>query len=174
VDGQQVPVQSQLVSRRGGTTPGSVEAGRVATTAGLGAIIGAMAGRGTGAAIGAAAGGFAGLAGVLVTRNHASVIYAEQPLTFRLSAPVTIFTESAPQAFHYIEPGEYNQAPPPAPTAPPAPYANTAPPPPPPPVYYPYSYPYPYWGPGVSVYWGGYYWPHRHWHHYRGFGHRWH
>ncbi|MGH9655743.1 MAG: hypothetical protein ACRD6B_20045 [Bryobacteraceae bacterium] len=176
VDGQQVPIQSQLVSRRGGTTPGSVEAGRVATTAGLGAIIGAMAGRGTGAAIGAAIGGTAGLAGVLVTRHHDSVIPAEQPLTFRLTGPATISTASAPQAFHYVEPGEYNQAPPPSLGAPPAPYANTAPLPPRPPVYYPYAspypyaYPYPYWGPGVSVYWGGY-WPYRH---YRAFGHRWH
>lgn len=160
VDGQQVPIQSQLVSARGGTTPGAVEAGRVATTTGLGAIIGGAIGYGTGAAVGAAAGGMAGLIGVLATRHHASVIHSEQELTFRLRAPVTISTVSAPQAFHYIEPGEYNQ---PAPEPPPGPYANRAPmAPPPPPMYYPYPYPYAggypypyYWAPGVSV-WGGF------------------
>lgn len=164
VDGQQVPIQSQLVATRGGTTPGAVEAGRVAATAGIGAIIGGAIGYGTGAAIGAATGGMAGLIGVLATRHHASVVYSEQELTFRLRAPVTISTASAPQAFHYIEPGEYNQ---PAPEPQPRPYADRAPmPPPPPPVYYPYPYPwgYPYyWGPGVSV-WGGFGGYHRHYH----------
>lgn len=158
-DGQQLPIESQLVSRRGGTTPGGEQVGTVATTAGIGAIIGAAAGWGTGAAIGAASGGLAGLIGVMVTRHHASVIYAEQELTFRLRAPVTISTVNAPQAFHYIEPGEYNQ---PTLESRPGPYANTAPAPPPPPMYYPYPYygwGYPYWGPGFAAYWGpGFFW----------------
>src|SRR5579884_4463173 len=74
-DGQQVPIQSQLISRTGPTTPGGVEAGTVATTTAVGAAIGAAAGWGTGAAIGAATGGLAGLIGVVVTHNHPSVIY---------------------------------------------------------------------------------------------------
>lgn len=175
VDGQQLPIQSQLVARRGGTTPGAEQAGTVATTAGIGAIIGAAAGWGTGAAIGAASGGLAGLIGVMVTRHHASVIYAEQQLTFRLRAPVTISTVNAPQAFHYVEPGEYNQ---PTLEPRPGPYANTAPAPPPPPAYYPYPYPYygwgyPYWGPGFVAYWGpGFFWGRGYYHGYRGdFGH---
>ncbi|MGH9582418.1 MAG: hypothetical protein ACRD4O_05735 [Bryobacteraceae bacterium] len=162
-DGQQIPIQSQLVSRRGGTTPGAVEAGRVATTAGIGAVIGSAVGWGTGAAIGAAAGGMAGLIGVLETRHHASVIYSEQELTFRLQAPVTISTVNAPQAFHYIQPGEYDQ---------PAPYANTAPAPPPRPTLYPYPYGwgYPFYGgPGFAAYWGpGFFWGRGYYGGYRG------
>jgi hypothetical protein len=169
-DGQQIPIQSQLISRRGGTTPGGVEAGTVATTTGVGAVIGAAAGWGTGAAIGAAAGGLAGLIGVVVTHNHASVIYPEQELTFRIEAPVTISTGSAPQAFHYIEPGEYDQ---PGPEPGPGPYANAGPAVAPLPYYgYPYwwgyGYPY-YWGPGFAAYWGpGFFWGRGYYGGYRG------
>jgi hypothetical protein len=169
VDGQQVPIQSQLVNRRGGTTPGGVEAGTVATTTGIGAAIGAAAGWGTGAAIGAAAGGLAGLIGVVVTHNHASVVYPEQELIFRLQAPVTVSTANAPQAFRYIEPGEYSQS---GPSPAPGPYAGAASAPAPPPVYYGYpywwGYPY-YWGPSLAFYWGpGFYWGHGYWGGYRG------
>ena len=159
VDGQQVTINSQLISRQGGTTPGGVEAGTVIATTGLGAAIGAAADWGTGAAIGAGAGAAAGLIGVLVTHNHPSVIDPEQVLTFRLEAAVTVSTASAPQAFHYVEPGEYDR---PSANAP-GPYQQytTAPPPPAPPYYgypypYPYYYGYPYswWGPSFAFYWG--------------------
>lgn len=159
VDGQQVPLNTQLTSRRGGTTPGGVEAGSIIATTGLGAAIGAAAGWGRGAAIGAGAGALAGLVGVLVTHNHASIVYPEQVLTFRIEAPVTFSTVNSQQAFRYVEPGEYDR--PPYAGAP-GPYQQYAAVPPAPAYYYGYPYPYygyPYWwGPSFAFYWGpGYY-----------------
>src|SRR5882757_5936844 len=155
VDGQQLPLQSALVSRQGSTSVGQ-DAGTIAATTGLGAAIGAAADWGRGAAIGAGAGAAAGIIGVLVTRGHPSVIYPEQLLTFRIDTPLTISTDRAPQAFRYIQPNEYDrpydmQQQQPAP----GPYASQAPPP----YYggYP-SYPYPYYGYGgygYPNYWGG-------------------
>lgn len=163
VDGQQVPVRTQFISRQGGTTSGGQQAGTVATTTGLGAAIGAAADWGTGAAIGAGAGAAAGLIGVLVTRNHASVIYPEQVLTFRIEAPVTFSTQAGQQAFRYVQPNEYDRPPDNGPMY--GAYGNTAPPPAAPPYYaygypYPYyGYGYPYWGPSISFYYGpGFWW----------------
>ncbi|HZQ53996.1 MAG TPA: hypothetical protein VFB14_17470 [Bryobacteraceae bacterium] len=157
VDGQQVPVQSQLISRKGTGLNGN-DAGTIVGTTALGAVIGSAIGWGTGAAIGAGAGA---LGGVLLTHGHASVIYPEQVLTFRLQAPVTISTANAPQAFHYVQPNEYNQPQynyGPRPGA----YAGGAPPPPPAPYPYAYAYPYYYpyyWGPSFVFYGGrGYWW----------------
>lgn len=153
VDGQQVPVTTQLTARRGTTTPGGVEAGTVVATTGVGAAIGAAAGWGTGAAIGAGAGLLAGLVGVVVTHNHASVIYPEQVLTFRIEAPVTISTQNSPYAFHYVQPGQYDRPPQYGAADGPYPRYSAAP------LYaypyaaYPYYYPY-YWGPGFSFYFG--------------------
>jgi len=153
VDGQQVPVTTQFISRQGGTTAGGAEFGTVAATTGVGAAIGAIAGWGTGAAIGAGAGAAAGLIGVLVTHNHASVIYPEQVLTFKLEAPVTISTVNSSQAFRYVMPNEYDR-----PT-----YSNNSvngmyqSAAPPPPVYNTYAYGYPYYGAygwGYPYYWG--------------------
>ncbi|MGI8959044.1 MAG: hypothetical protein ACR2IV_04625 [Bryobacteraceae bacterium] len=169
VDGQQVPIQSQLISRSGPTSVGR-DAGAIAGTTALGAAIGAGADWGRGAAIGAGAGAALATIGVLVTRGHPSVIYPEQVLTFRIEAPVTISTEQSPQAFHFVQPNEYDQS-----------YNQQSQPrqegrevaPPPPPYYgsyygypyyygspYPYYYGYPYyWGPGLSFYFGpGYGW----------------
>ncbi len=154
VDGQQIPVNTQFISRQGGTTPGGAEAGTVAATTGVGAIIGAAAGWGTGAAIGAGAGAAAGLIGVLVTHNHASVIYPEQVLTFRTESPVAISTTNSSQAFRYVQPNEYDR---------PAygnfgsagMYESAAPPPPAYNTYYAYGYGYPYYGAwGYPYYWG--------------------
>jgi hypothetical protein len=158
-DGSQAPVRSQLVARQGGTTPPGAQAGTVAATTGIGAMIGATADWGRGAAIGAGVGAAAGIIGVLATRNHPTVVYPETPLTFRIESPVAISTLRAPQAFRYVGPEEYDQ---PVQAQlqhrPVQPYPN----------YYgpaPYGYGYPYypyyWGPGVSVYWGrgpGYFW----------------
>ncbi len=165
VDGQQIPINTQFISRRGGTTPGGQQVGTVAATTGIGAAIGAAAGWGTGAAIGAGAGAAAGLIGVLVTRNHASVIYPEQVLTFRLEAPVTISTEHGQQAFRYIQPNEYDRPYDNGPASGPDAYGAGAPPPP---AYYgaygygypyPYAYGYPYWGPSFAFYYGpGFWW----------------
>jgi len=170
MDGTQVPVKSQLVVRTGGSTPPGVQAGTVAGTTALGAVIGGAAAWGTGAAIGAGAGAAAGLIGVLVTRHHPTIVYPETALTFQVTAPATISTERAPQAFRYVGPQDYQQGmqyatrPGPGPVGPPASYYG--------PGYgYPYAYGYgypygygygypyygyPYWyGPGVGVYWGG-------------------
>jgi len=145
-DGTQVPIRSQLVGRTGGTTPAGQQVGTVATTTAVGAMVGAVAGWGTGAAIGAGVGAAAGLAGVLMTRNHPTVVYPETALTFAVQAPVEISTSRAPQAFRYVGPEDYNQAPlnaelqrRPVPAAYPA-----------------YAAPYPYYG-GYPYYYGGYY-----------------
>ena len=153
VDGQQIPIQSQFVSRQGPTSLGR-DAGAIAGTTALGAAIGAAAGWGTGAAIGAGAGAAASTIGVLLTRGRPSVIAPEQVLTFRIEYPVAIVTDRAPQAFRYVQPNEYNQPlynqPAPEPQ-----YAESAP------VFapsygygYPYPYYYPYYGPSFSFFVG--------------------
>jgi len=165
VDGDQVPVRTQLVTRNGSTSEGRDAVGIGAAT-GIGAIIGAgAAGRhdvGEGAAIGAGAGAAAGIIGVLLTRGNPTVIRPEQVLTFRVENPVTISTERAPQAFRYVGPGDYQQ-----PSD--QPRYQGAPRPPAPyygggygvygpwgPYYYGYVYPY-YYGPVVGIRFGGFY-----------------
>lgn len=162
VDGQQLPIHSQLVSRKGDTSLGRDTGAIVGTTA-LGAAVGAAAGWGTGAAIGAGAGLVVGTIGVLVTRGRPSVIYPEQTLTFRLEAPITVSTTNSPQAFRYVQPGEYDRPPSyggpgmyasaPAPAAPYYGYGYAYPYP-----YYAYGWGYPYyWGPSFGFYFGGRY-----------------
>ncbi len=151
IDGNPVPIQTKLFTKNGPTSEGR-DAAAIAGTTATGAAIGAAAGWGTGAAIGAGAGALAGIVGVLVTRGHPTYLYPEQILTFRVEAPVTISTESAPQAFRWVGPNDYGR--------PYDRYARTAPPNGPPyygaPYYgYPYAYAYPYyWGPGFGFYWG--------------------
>jgi hypothetical protein len=167
VDGQQLPIQSSLINRAGPTSIGQ-DAGTIAGTTALGAAIGAAADWGRGAAIGAGAGAAAGIIGVLVTRGHASVLYPEHVLTFRLEAPLTIATDRSPQAFRYVQPGEYDR--PVYSQQPqqqsPGYYGGAAYPPPyygnpyPYYAYGGYGYPY-YWGPSFSLfvgprYYGGY------------------
>jgi hypothetical protein len=167
VDGQQIPIHSSLISRSGPTSVGR-DVGAIAGTTALGAAVGAAADWGRGAAIGAGAGAAVGIIGVLVTRGHPSVLYPEQVLTFRIEAPLTVSTTNAPQAFRYVQAGEYDrpeygQQPPPQmsyyagapyPAVAPAPYYYGYPYP-----YYAYGWGYPYyWGPGFSLYLGGRYW----------------
>lgn len=170
-DGTQVPIRTQLIARQGGTTPVGAQVGTVATTTAVGAVVGAAAdyGRGAGVAIGAGAGAAAGIVGVLLTRNHPTVLYPETALTFRIEAPVTINTTHAPQAFRYVGPEEYDRPPVetqvrPRPVAPAPGYYYG-------PGYAPYPY-YPYYyGPSVAVGlgWGpGYFYGYG-----RGFGRRW-
>ncbi len=110
VDGQQVPIETELTSLAGPTSKAR-DAGAIAGTTAVGAGVGAAAGLGVGAAIGAGAGAIVGTVGVLVTRGHATVIYPESVLTFRLSAPITISTDRAPQAFRYVDTAnKYNRA----------------------------------------------------------------
>jgi hypothetical protein len=163
VDGQQVGIHSQMVTRNGQTSVGR-DAGAVAGTTALGAIVGASADYGRGAAIGAGAGAAAGLIGVLLTRGRPTLISPESVLTFQLEAPVTIATDRAPQAFRYAEPGDYGHA---GYSSEPAPRAQGPRPAFYPPYYAPYYgpayYPYYYGSPGFSVFigprysYGGYY-----------------
>jgi hypothetical protein len=157
VDGQQAPIQTQMINRNGSTSTGR-DAAAIGGTTALGAIIGAGADYGRGAAIGAGAGAAAGIIGVLLTRGRPTVIYPESVLTFRVEAPVAISTERAPQAFRYVDPQDYGRAPAVSARQSVAPVGP--PPPPPAPRYYGYAYPYPYYSPGISVYVGpryGYY-----------------
>ena len=168
VDGQTVPIQSQLLVHEGPTSVGR-DAAAIAGTTGVGAAIGAAANWGKGAAIGAGIGAAVGTIGVLLTRGYPTVVEPETLLTFEVTAPLTIETNNAPQAFRFVEPADYPspQAPPqqvlayPAPPAFPYPYYVYYAPP-----YYPYYYPYwgnPYfYGPSFSFFFGhpGYYYDH--------------
>src|SRR5262249_20183173 len=110
-DGTQVPVKSLMMSYTGPTTPGGVQAATVGTTTAVGAAIGAAAGWGRGAAVRAGEGAVAGLAGVILTRNHPTVLYPESLLTFRTTAPLGISTVKAPQAFRFVGPEDQAQQP---------------------------------------------------------------
>jgi hypothetical protein len=151
VDGQQLPIQSELLTRNGTTSTGR-DVGAVAATTGVGAAIGAGVNGGVGAGVGAGAGLVVGLAGVLLTRGNPTVIFPETMLTFRVNQDVTVSTDHSAQAFRYVQPADYEQA---APALvrrqmPPRPGYGYAP------GFAPYGYPYagyPYWGPGF--YFGG-------------------
>jgi hypothetical protein len=171
VDGNQAPVQSQMVTRNGPTSVGR-DAAAIGGTTALGAAIGAGVNGGVGAGVGAGAGAVVGIIGVLLTRGQPTVIYPESVVTFQIQAPVDIATDKAPQAFRYVnsQPNpQYRQGPatgyrgPGGYPAPPAPGYGYGPAPAP--VYVPaypgyaYGYPYPYYG-GFGVYVGpgwGYY-----------------
>jgi hypothetical protein len=157
VDGQQVPIETELTSLTGPTSRAR-DAGAIAGTTALGAAVGGAADLGVGAAIGAGAGVVAGTVGVLLTRGRPTVIYPESVLTFRLSEPVTIATDRAPQAFRYVNTNQYNRAS--VAQGPPPPSGWTCkgygwpPPLPPPPPYYYYPY-YPYtWGATLGLWYG--------------------
>jgi hypothetical protein len=154
IDGQQVPIRTQLSGRNGPTSVGRDAAGIAGTTA-AGAAIGAAADWGKGAAIGAGAGAIAGTLGVLLTRGEPTVVSPESLLTFRLEAPVVISTVHAPQAFHYVQPGEYQASARPLGPRPPAPPCAGYGCAPAPYLYYgaPYYYPY-YWGGGFAFWYG--------------------
>ncbi len=141
-DGQQVPIKTQMVDRRGSTSVGR-DVAAVGATTGLGAAIGAGAAGGFGAGMGAIGGAVVSGIGVLVTRGHPTVIYPETALTFRLENPVTVTGDSyafAPaQQYDYTGAGagprgSYGPGYGPGPRAyAPGPYR-----------YAPYPYPYPY------------------------------
>jgi len=137
VDGQTVPIDSQLLVQHGTTSVGR-DAATVAGTTALGAAIGAAADGGSGAAIGAGIGAAAGALGVLLTRGYPTVIHPETLMTFQVTAPVTIETNNAPQAFRFVEPADYpsEQTPSQFMAAYPVPPVYPAPP----------AYPYPYYG----------------------------
>jgi len=159
VDGQQVPIETELANLTGPTSKAR-DAGAIAGTTVLGAAVGGAADLGPGAAIGAGAGLIAGTVGVLLTRGRPTVIYPESILTFRLAEPVAISTDRAPQAFRYVgTTNEYNRAsnaqgPPPNSGWTCRGYGATWPLPAPPPPYYYYPY-YPYpWGATFGLWYG--------------------
>ena len=145
VDGQQLPVKTQLIERRGDTSVGR-DVGAVGVTAGAGAAIGAAAAGGFGAGVGALAGAAVSTIGVLVTRGKPTVVYPETVLTFRLESSLAIATERSAQAFQpatqrdYARPVLYRRGPP-----------RLAPPPPP--YYAGYYAPY-FYGPRLVLYSG--------------------
>ena len=166
-DGQQIPIQTQMINRNGPTSQGR-DAAAIGGTTALGAAIGAGADWGRGAAIGAGAGAAAGIIGVLLTRGRPTLIYPESVLTFQVNAPATFSTDRAPQAFQYVTPQDYGQRQPAISQRRPAPYGAPAPGPygyyAPYPYPYAYSYPYPYYGyyGGVGVFIGPR-WGYRRW-----------
>lgn len=146
-DGQQVPVKTQYIERRGDSATGDNVAAVGATT-GVGAAIGAAAGGGVGAGLGAIVGAGASVIGVLVAHGKPAVVYPETVLTFRLEHPLSVSTERAEQAFEPVGRDDYDRQP-----------ALRQSPQPRPSLYYgPSSYyggydPY-YWGPR-SYFYGG-------------------
>ena len=106
VDGQQVPIRTQLVEYQRGTNGGRDAAVIVGTSA-AGAGIGAIAGGGVGAGIGAIGGAVAGAIGVMATRAHATEIHPEAVLTFRTLDPVTVATDRSGGAFQPVQSQTY-------------------------------------------------------------------
>jgi hypothetical protein len=169
VDGQLLPLKTQLLQSSGGTSNGR-DVAAVATTTGVGAAIGAGVEGGEGAGIGAGIGAAAGIIGVLSTRGRATVIPPEALLTFRVEVPVNVSTERSQVAFRpvgqsgyrgdqgdqdaYSNPRErrYVDGPgyPPAPSYYPTPWYGYG--------YYP-GYYYPSYYPGISFGYYGYYGP---------------
>lgn len=105
VDGQQVPIRTQLIEYHRATNDGR-DTGVVVGTTAAGAAVGAIAGGGLGAGIGAIAGGLAGAIGVVATRAHATEIHPEALLTFRTIDPITISTDQSGGAFQPVR--QYN------------------------------------------------------------------
>jgi len=107
VDGQQLPIRTQMQQNSAGTSRGR-DARVVGTTTGIGAVVGAGAGEGEGAAIGAGAGAAAGIASVLLTRGRPTVIPPESVLTFQLQSPLTFSTERSRPAFRPVNQADYD------------------------------------------------------------------
>jgi len=156
VDGQQVPIRTQLIEYHRPTNNGR-DTGVVVGTTAAGAAIGAAAGGGFGAGVGAIAGGMAGAIGVVATRAHATEIYPEAVLTFRTIDAVTISTDRSGDAFQPVSrPQNYrsyqDQGQPRESAVAPRPYYDgyygyD-------PYFYPYYYPYGYYPYGFYPYYG--------------------
>ena len=109
VDGQQIPLRSELIQFTGGTTL-TRDGTAIASGSALGAIIGGAAEGGAAAGIGAAAGAAAATIGVLATRGRATVVYPEDVLTFRTLAPIPISTEGSANVFAPVQQSDYESA----------------------------------------------------------------
>ncbi len=136
VDGQQLPIRTQLMQTSAGTSKGR-DAGAIATTTGTGAVIGAAVSGASGAGIGTAIGAVAGITGVLLTRGRSTILPPETRLTFQLQSQVAFSTQRSGPAFRPAEQSDYGSG---------SLQRRTQRfvPPPPPPAYYPP----PYWGYG--------------------------
>ena len=107
VDGQQITLHSQMVTRDGGTSYGR-DATAIGATTLAGAAIGAGVNGGVGAGVGAAGGLVASTVGVLLTRGKPSVIYPETVLTFKVVDPITISTANSACAFRPVGQQDYD------------------------------------------------------------------
>jgi len=107
VDGQSMPILTEMWKGSGGTSHGQ-DAATIGGTTALGAAIGAAADWGRGAAIGAGAGAAAGIGAVLLTRGRPTVIEPETPLTFRLVDAVKVDTTQGQQAFAPVSQEDYD------------------------------------------------------------------
>lgn len=154
VDGTQVPVRTELVKEvRPDAGVGGREVAGVATTTGIGAIIGDAAGGGGGAGIGAGIGAAAGILGVALTRGRPTVIPPETVLMFKVDDAVTINTAQSSAAFQPVSQEDYGireeeRRRPMRPVYgrpgyPPSAYYSE-------PYYTPYYAPYPYYGYGYG------------------------
>ena len=108
VDGQQVPIRTQLIEYHRPNDNGR-DAGVVVGTTAAGAAIGAIAGGGFGAGVGALSGALAGVIGVLATHGHATEIHPEAVLTFRTIDTVTIATDRSGGAFQPVQQYDYRR-----------------------------------------------------------------
>jgi hypothetical protein len=106
VDGQVLPVRTQLLQNSTGRSTGR-DAATVATTTGIGAVIGGAAEGGEGAAVGSVIGAVAGIIGVFSTPGRPTVLAPETMLTFRLETPLTISTEQSQMAFQPVRQSDY-------------------------------------------------------------------
>jgi hypothetical protein len=106
VDGENIPVHTQLVQYSGGTSKRR-DATAIGTATGVGAAVGAAAGGGAGAGIGAGAGASASTIGVLLTRGRATEVYPESLLTFRTTEPIAISTDRSSVAFEPVRQEDY-------------------------------------------------------------------
>jgi hypothetical protein len=153
VDGQQLPIQTDLFQTSAGTSRGR-DIAAVGTTTGVGAAIGAIAEGGVGAAVGAGIGATAGIIGVMVTRGRPTEVPPETVLTFRLQSPVTVSTDRGQLAFQPVTQADYDSQ-----SSQNRPNLRRRGPPPYYPYPYPYGYPYPYAyypGPFAFGIYGGY------------------
>jgi hypothetical protein len=109
IDGQQVPVSTQLSQKAAGGPSQGQKVGAVAATTAVGAAIGAIAGGGTGAAIGMGVGATAGIGGVMATRGRPTVVPPEALLTFTLQAPLQVSTLQSQVAFQPVSSRDYGR-----------------------------------------------------------------
>jgi hypothetical protein len=91
-DGTRLSIQTETWIREG-PAPGNESAAKVGGGTVAGAILGAILGGGKGAAIGAAAGAGTGSGAVMAGDRSAATIHPGEPVTVRLTSPVTVTVE---------------------------------------------------------------------------------